>query len=1190
MILVCPHCGVDNDARRRFCGGEDGHAGCGGGLEVLCPACGYSNRRGDKYCGGCGLWLADSQVTAPNAGVETAKRDELRTITVMMADLDGFAEMTERLGRERQTDIMNQVFERLAGEHIVRSFDGYIDKFLDGDIMALFGAPVAHEDAPERALRAAVRMHAELARLHEDGTIPAQAPLRLRIGLNTGPVRVGGVGAGGRMEYTAMGDTVNLAARLMTACAWGQSLISSHTHRRCQGSFELEALPPVKVKGKSQPVPIWSVVAEKRRAARIEIAQSAGMSRMVGRDDLLLAIQDAWDRASSGQGGTLGVRGEAGLGKSRLVFELARGLDGATTRFLEGRCLSYGANLSYLPVREVLSQLLAIDDLDSSDVRLVKIAAGVADACPQAEQAVPALAFLLGLEPDDETWSASEPQQRRGWLRAAFTALLTGAAAARPMLVFVDDLQWLDGDSAELLDDLHDAAPAAPLLLVTAFRPDYEAHWTTDYQGLDLWRLTEDETREVVGSLMAARGLIEDERRIEPSLAEAVYHKSQGNPFFIDQVVTALVERAELSGRPTIDYRRGRLLITEDELGNLVPDSVEEILLSRIDKLPSEPRALLQAASVAIIGRYFRRSALEFVLERRDLGDLLDLLGHRELVHLESRHDQDEEYVFEHALTRDVAYNALLRTERRRLHERMGQYIENHYAASLDAYLDDLSYHYYNSAAAGRALLYLPRSADRAARVFSNQQALLHFKRALEKTDEVGESALADKLAVLRGITLVQSRTGDAELIDYCAQRLELARRLDDPLAVIDASYMLARRHTELGEFDAAHGYFDQSLAEYEALGDWSGVRDTHFGIGNLWYLQGHFESALEHFQAALDVQLGKMEFDRFGQWVAYNNLAAVYDAMGRFADMLAACDTCAELLDGLDEGDPMRVQLQCYTSGNLGSAHRNLGHLDDALASYRTTLANAQATGERTIEAEVRYWLGCTLTGAGRLAEAREQLDEALELARETGHSRWEAGALAAMAELARVSDDHAAAEARLAEARAVRERVGELAAAEEIDLAASRLALALGRADEAETLAEGVVKTLASGHREAEHALALLDLAAARLAQGWPADDVLEAALSLAERMGLEPLAARGRRLRVWPGDLDEAVRLAEACGLAEEQVAALGARAAARRCSADLDRAEALVARLGEQAGPGWSARVRRLYLAPAQAVLA
>ena len=307
MILVCPHCGVDNDARRRFCGGLNGREGCGGGLEILCAECGYSNRVGDHFCGGCGLLLAaDAQGTE----LDTAKRDELRTITVMMADLDGFAEMTERLGRERQTDIMNQVFERLAGEHIVRSFDGYIDKFLDGDIMALFGAPIAHEDAPERALRAAVRMHAEMARLHDDGTVPAETPLRLRIGLNTGPVRVGGVGAGGRMEYTAMGDTVNLAARLMTACEWGQSLISSQTHRRCQGSFELEPLPPVKVKGKSEPVAIWSVVAERRRAARIEIAQSAGMSRMVGRDDLLAAVRDAWLSAAAGNGGTVGVRGE----------------------------------------------------------------------------------------------------------------------------------------------------------------------------------------------------------------------------------------------------------------------------------------------------------------------------------------------------------------------------------------------------------------------------------------------------------------------------------------------------------------------------------------------------------------------------------------------------------------------------------------------------------------------------------------------------------------------------------------------------------------------------------------------------------------------------------------------------------------------------------------------------------------
>ncbi|HAZ64943.1 MAG TPA: hypothetical protein DCZ72_15220, partial [Armatimonadetes bacterium] len=1048
LLVVCPYCWAETDVAEPRCGA------CDERLDLSCAACGAANHLGDRFCGDCGQPLAavDEPPAAPAAGTE---RDELRTITVMMADLDGFTQMAEILGRERQSAIMNAVYERLAGEHIVRSFDGYIDKYLDGDIMALFGAPIAHEDSPERAVRAAVRMHTELAALHADGTIPPEAPLRLRVGLNTGPVRVGGVGAGGRMEYTAMGDTVNLAARLMTAADWGQSLISTSTERRTRGSFELTTLPAIFVKGKSQPVELWSVDGERRRAARIELAVSHGLSRLVGRDDLLAILTDGWAQAQEGQGGAYGVRGEAGLGKSRLVFELGRTVDPATSSFYEGRCLSYGSALSYLPVREVLGQWLGIEDLDDAATRWAKIERAADVTCELCTMGRSALGFLLGLEPTEEAWVEAEPQARREALRATFATALISQAQERPTVVFIDDCQWLDADSAELIDALVRTVAGTRVLVLLAYRPDFEPPWEDPFLGLDLWRLTMEETGEVVGSLMAARGLVEAETTVDRSMAEAVWHKTQGNPFFIDQLVTALTERAATTGTPTIDFRRGRLLITEEELGRLAPDSVEEILLARMDKLPSEPRNLLQAASVAMLGRRFRRSALQQVLDRDDLAAPLAQLVEGEFIHLEERGEGDEEYAFDHALARDVAYGALLRTERRRLHGRMGEFIEQRYAGSLEAYLDDLSLHFYNSTCADKALKYLPRSAARAAAVYSNQQAIVQYKRAIEKAGELGADANNQRLEVLVGLTTVQTLVGDAELVGYLEQRLILAQSLDDEEEQINALFMLARRHSEMGEFGAAQGYFEQARQAFERLGDWTGVRDTLFGVGNLLYLQGQTEGALEQFQAALDVQLEHLEFDPFGQWVAYNNLAAAYEGLGRYADLLAACETCTELLGHMEPGDPLRVQLETYTYGNQGQAQRNLGALDEATEAYRTALARAQATGERAIEAEVRYWLGQTLLEMGDVATAARELDEALALARESQHARWEGGALIGLAELARVNGDLDLAASRLAEARALAERTGELAASEEADLAESRLALARGDATAAEALA---------------------------------------------------------------------------------------------------------------------------------------
>jgi class 3 adenylate cyclase/tetratricopeptide (TPR) repeat protein len=1126
MILVaCPSCSADNDARRRGC------LACGGSLELSCARCHFANRAGDRFCGGCGAALESSNgaaaAHAPAAdSLAGVKRDELRTITVMMADLEGFAEMNERFGRERQADVMNAVFARLAEKHVVAAFDGYVDKFLDGDIMALFGAPVAHEDSPERALRAAVRMHEELAALHADGTVPAETPLKMRIGLNTGPVRVGGMGAGGRMEYTAMGDTVNLAARLMTACAWGQTLISTNTHRRTAGSFELEALPPVKVKGKSQPVPIWSVTAERRRAARIELAASAGMSRLVGREELLTTLLRDHDEARLGHGHAVGVRGEAGIGKSRLVFELQQRLDAATEQYLEGRCVSYGVNISYLPVREVLWQLCGILDADSADVREGKLRAAIADTGlgaddPAGADLAPAVGVVLGLDITDEAFDNLEPLERRRRVREAFLTFMRAAAARRPVVVFFDDLQWLDGDSAELLDDLIAALHDTPVLVLMAYRPDFQPPWHFPwFEQVDPPRLTPQQTRQVVGSLLHSRGLIEDELRIDDSLASAVHYRSQGNPFFIDQTITALVERAEQTGQPTIDFRRGRLLIPEQQLGDLVPDSVEEILLARIDKLPGEARDVLQAASVALIGRSFRRSALEYTLGGQDVSAALDALQRRDLVRREHRDAADEEYGFEQALTRDVAYNALLRSERRRLHGRMGYYIEAHYATSLDAYLDDLSYHFYNSAEAERALVYLPRSAERAALMYSNQQAVLHYKRALERVVELGEGSARDHLhlSLLKGLVGVQSTTRDRDLLDNCRERVELARRIGDSELLIDASFMLAHCTGEMGLFDEARAAWGEILEAYEAAERWDGVRDTEFGIGNFYYLQGRFHQALGHFERAELIQRQKLPFDPFGQWAASNNLAAIYETTGRFTDMLEACAVCEDMLAQLDDNDPMRLRLSGYTQGNLGSAHRNLGHLDEALASYTKTLAVAEATGERNIEAEVRCWMGRALLLGGRLDEAEAQLDEAHALAKETEHSRWEAGALVDMAEVARLRGDLDGAAARLDEARAVLERVGKMAAAEELALGESRLALARGDAAQAAILAEQAAAELSIAQRDAERAGALADLAQALFAAGKRARaaDVAEQAAALAERMGLQLVAQRVAALR--------------------------------------------------------------------------
>ncbi len=1211
MILSCPQCSSENEARRRFCNS------CGGGLELSCAACGFSNRVGDYYCGGCGMQLAQAPAAprpvaaAAPAPVEPerdqaeGKRDELRTITVMMADIGGLTELTNALGRERQTAILNEVVERMAKSHICDEFDGYIDKVLDGDVMALFGAPIAHEDAPERALRAAVRMHQTLQQLHEDGTIPAESPLTLRIGLNTGQVRVGGVGGGDRMEYTAMGDTVNLAARLMTACPWGASLISANTHRRVAHSFELQENEPIKVKGKSQPVRNWTVLAEKRYAGRLATSQEQGMSRIVGRAGLLETAHQVYQQIREGDGRVLAVCGEAGIGKSRLIFELQHQVAADEARFLEGRCLSYGQNLSHLPLRETLSQLAHIVDADSANSRLEKIRALLNEVGLSVDRQGPPLAFILGLDWGDRDFDELQPQDLRERLREGVVEAVLQAAAKQPVVLFIDDLQWCDADSLDILDALVRRAAEGHLLLLPAYRPDFTHEWEglPQFQELRPRRLNAEETGHVLSSLLHQRGRTSEEIAIDPAFAAAVHHKSQGNPFFIEQTLTALLDRAEQTRRPTIDLRRGRLLVTEDELAQLVPDSVEEILLARIDRLPEDARALLQAASVAMIGRFFRKSALAWCLGGSDLDHRLEMLQSRELIRLENLSEDDAAYAFEHALARDVAYNNLLRSERRRLHGRVGAYIEHHYANSLRAYLDDLSYHYYHSAETTKALLYLPQSADRAQRSYSNKQSIMFYKRALEKAEELardgGPSDLPQqRLVLLKGICLVQSLIGDREALDYGRQRLELARTTGDRDGVIDASYMLANLYTTWGMFDEAQDAWLQVRAEYQTINKWDGVRDTEVGIGNLHYLQGHYEEALEHFQMAMEVQTERLPFEPFGLWVAHNNLAAAYDQMGRYADMLESCKVCGELLGKLAPEDPMRLRLESYTAGNLGSANRQLGHLTAALAAYERALEISQETGEQAVEAEVRHRLGQTLVLCGRLTEARAQLDESVELARETGAARWEAGSLAALAELAMLNDDLDGAAQLLDQARALLAQVGELAGTAEVGIADATLHLARRQADLAAIELQEVLVGAERSHNVVDQARALTELARAEVALGRPelAREHADQAQVLAERSGLKLVLCRVLGMQAQlaaPTDRGAAVAaaaralaLAAEMGAPEEQLAALGLHTelAAPGAARDaLTAAEALLTATAAGAGADYAVAAHRRHLA-------
>jgi len=1035
---------------------------------------------------------------------EAVKRDEIRTVTVLMADLSGFTAMSETMDPEKVTDTMNLVFDRLVP--IVDKYDGYIDKYIGDEIMALFGAPIACEDAPERATRAAVEMQEELDRFNAEGLLPVK--LGLHAGINTGPVRVGNIGARGKMQYTALGDTVNVAARLEDESETGQIFISESTWRRVKGSFELEELEPIRVKGKSEPLRVWNVKASKRRQSRLEASEQRGLAQLVGREAQMETLLDLYHRAIAGEGQIVSVIGEAGIGKSRLIYELEKVIreeDSAT--MVEGRCLSYGQEMPWLPFIDILNALCELDERDEAATRKNQLLAALEARSPELVGYAPYLGIVLSLEFGDVELEALEPQERRARIMEAVWQLLRVSMEQHPLVLFLDDLQWIDQSSLELLDFLLDRIPDSRILLFCVYRPDFVPHWENLAAHTEIRpaRLSEEETVAMICSLLGVE-------EVDDSLSAVVLEKSDGNPFFIEETIKSL---QQVEG--ALDPVTKKLRIDPQEI--LVPDSVEEILLSRIDRLDDAAKDTLQAAAVAVIGQTFRRTILEAIMEvpGHELEPHLATLQTHNLVR-RVQEAAEEEYRFQHALTRDVAYNTLLVSKRQRLHGLAGNYIETHYQDRLEQYVDYLAFHFYRSDEAAKALAYQYQVAMRDRQNYANQEAIIHFSYALEAFSRLtnpSEEQCRIHLNALRYQGDVQWLIHDTEgaLATY-TQMLTAARTYQDIHAEAAALHNLGHINTQRAEYETAREYLYQALEIDRQWDNQEGELKARLGLGNLSYMLGDLDDALEQFHQALALQRQSPDYpDKpMNLWAGHNNIAAMYERKGEYQHALEACEECLHLLDGIDES--MRKRAESYTQGNLGRIHSNLGNYGEALTALQRTLELTRETGERAVEAEVlcvmSYALGCL----ARYQEALERAQQALTLARAIDSKEWETEALARLAVLHADLGCRKEAEEMARQGLAIIEEIGSGNSEPLLHLVLGQIQLKKGHPHQAlETFARALARARALKSRR-EEAMILSNHALALHAQGRSEEALEEchASLDMAQQMEAKRLIALG------------------------------------------------------------------------------
>ncbi len=805
--MHCPTCSTENPPHARFC------LQCGTRLSLTCPQCRTELPPDARFCLACGApvtaapqpqeWTAADLLKrhAPKEYVERLlatrgqAHDERRTVTILFADVKGSTAMEEKLDPEDVKEVMRGAFEVLISP--IYRYEGTLVQLMGDAILAFFGAPIAHEDDPERACRAGLEITAEAAeyaeKLKRERSIEGFA---VRVGINTGLVVVGEVGSDLRVAYTATGDTINLAARMEQNAAPGTVLITENTHKLIAPLFVTAPVGPRHHQGKAEPVTAYRVLAA--RPPQAQVRGIAGLqSPLVGRDAECAALSEALACLRSGVGGIVTIVGEAGLGKSRLVAELrcsagcqpaaraeegrnadcsrstprqhgqpaagTEGNDGADyqsarrtgVQWLEGRCLSYGTSIAYLLWLDVLRNLLGVTVEDSPQQVLNRLRECTEALCADsAGSHFPYLARLLSLPLDAETESRlrdEDGQQLKSHTFQAVDALLRCAAGERPLVLVCEDLHWADPTSLELLERLLALTDRTSLLLILVFRPDL-AHGSWQlretirrsyrhrHTDIELHPLSAADSQTLVGNLLQMEDLPAD-------LRLRIIAAAEGNPFYVEEVIRGLMD----GGAIARDEATGRWLVTHEVAEIVIPDTLQGVLVARLDRLEEDTRRVLQMA--AVIGRVFLYHVLTAIAaEQRDLDGHLLTLQRQEMIRERARLPELE-YIFKHELTREAAYNGILKADRRAFHRQVAEALERLFPERIDEQLGLLAYHWERAGDAARATGYLLRAGDQARLAYAHAEAVAYYQRALAFMQDAADPGPAARTWMKLGLT-----------------------------------------------------------------------------------------------------------------------------------------------------------------------------------------------------------------------------------------------------------------------------------------------------------------------------------------------------------------------------------------------------------------------------------------------------
>ncbi|MGE0151506.1 MAG: adenylate/guanylate cyclase domain-containing protein [Reyranellaceae bacterium] len=965
--MNCASCHSPNAKGRRFC------AQCGAALALACASCGFENGSQDRFCGGCGRAL---QEAAPLASADRRSTDHLggrlkqapivkdgqiKLVTVMFADIRGSTAMIAGLDPEESMARLEPAIRAMV--ETVRRYEGTVCQIMGDGILALFGAPVAHEDHAVRACYAALALHRRIAELGDIGG-------GIRVGLNSGEVltRVRTTDMG--VEYNAIGDAVHLAARMEQMAEAGQVLLSANTQALAEAYIDAQSLGLQDVKGMPAPIEVFRLLGATSPRSRWHASSGASLSSFTGRRNERQALQMALEEVYRGSGRVVGLVGEAGIGKSRLIHEIVSADLAQDCTVLVGGAAPYGQTIAYNAISGMIRHFFGISESFTASEVVKRVHGRLIALEPGLESLTRPLASILVGGDIDGEWAGLEPESRRRQVMEAFRRLIAFATRNRPLIAVLEDLHWIDGESEAVIEAMIESLPAMQVLLVLSYRPEYQPRWS-GRPGCSQARLQPLTSQETADFLARVMGTHQSLGPLKLMLAE----QTAGNPLFMEQCVRALAQDGVL-----VSDDAGFVCSRAPERVQL-PASVNSVLAARIDRLSPSCFTVLELA--AVIGALVPLNLLERVAQMgtEELQNALAEARHAEVLRVVNLYP-DVEYAFGHALMRDAVLDSMLKRRQESIHRRIVEAIEQ--GGAVDEQIEQLALHATMGRAWVQASRYQEQAADRALAQGAYREAAAHLSAALQALDQLEQTAdtvrrTIDAILKLRGVWTVLGVAHDT-MLESLERAEQLAQSIGDEHRLAATWTYLSAQHWVAGDGPQALEFARRARLTAERIDDPRLLAMALFRVGLAQFMHGSFRHCLETLGRVCDILTGPLANERLGMSgltsvFARNYMVASLSELGDFA---AAHRINAEAT---------KLALESRDSYSIVATHIAMGYFatyqgdtQNAIPLLERALLLARSAQAVAVTIYIAGLLGRALTAAGRLEEAVEQLRFAVD------------------------------------------------------------------------------------------------------------------------------------------------------------------------------------------------------------------